>query len=147
MTKGELILGAKVEHRHEPGLEPVGKLPARDGFKTVACVEIAAHHLRDLGRTAFGDAPERGQQFENCIVCKAIEHELAFAPDSKQSCAAHLLQVLRGIGDRQFGAIGEDLDAPLALRKLLKKSKPVRVRRRLRHGCELNEQSLLWALA
>ena len=129
VTKGEFILGAKVEHRHEPRLEPVGKLLARDRFKTVAFVEIAAHHLCDLGRTSFGDAPERGQQFENCVVRKAIEHELAFAPDSKQPCTAHLLQVLRGIGDRQSGAVGEDLNAPFALRKLLKKSEPMRVRR------------------
>jgi hypothetical protein len=57
-----------------------------------------------------------------------------------------MLKMLGGVRDRQPDALREPLDAPLALRKLLKQLQTVRVRRRLRHGGELREERPLRVL-
>ena len=51
----------------------------------------------------FGDAPQRREEIQHGIVGQPIEDELAVTPRRDQPGAPHVLQVLRGVGDRQLG--------------------------------------------
>ena len=55
------------------------------------------------------------QQVEDRVIRQPVEHELAVAPGRDQSGAPQVLEMLRGVGDREPGALGQRFDAALAL--------------------------------
>ena len=94
------------------------QVPARDRLQAVASIESScARRARPRPRCARRP-PQRRQQVENGIVGQPIETNF---PSRRwhQPGAPHVLQVLRGVGDRQAGAVGQNLDAAFALRQLL----------------------------
>ena len=67
---------------------------------------------------------------------------LALAPRSDKAAAPHVLQMLRGIGNRQASSIGKNLNAALTLSKLLQQLKAMGMPQRFRDRSELGKQCL-----
>ena len=143
MSQREFIFRPHVENRDRARARSLQKLFARHRLQAVALVEIAAHHALDLGHVALGDPAQRRQQFENGVVGQPVVDELSVAPVCHQAGAPHLLEMLRGVGDRQAGAIRQHLDAALALRQLLQQLEPMGMPERFRDGGKLGEQRQL----
>ena len=61
--------------------------------------------------------------------------------------AAQALEMLRRVGDRKTGAVGQHLDAAFALRKLFQKLQAMGMPQRFRHSGELSEERLFRTLA
>jgi len=90
---------------------------------------------------------QRCQQVEDGVIGESIVNEFARAPVRHKAGASHVLEMLRGIGNRQARALRQNLDAALALSKLLQQLKAVLMPERFRDNGELGEQRVLRTLA
>ena len=130
-----------------PFAQPPQKLLARNRLQIIAVVEIAAHEPLDFGQIALGDLAQRCQQVEDSVIGKPIINEFAVAPGCHKAGAPHVLEMLRGIGNRQTCALRQNLDAALALGDLFQQLKAMGMPERFRNNGELGEQRLFRTLA
>ena len=73
----------------------------------------------------LGIAPERAQQFDHRPVAQPVEDPLAVAARAHEAGAPQHLQVLRGVGQREAGELGQALDRALALRRMFQQFQPI----------------------
>ena len=104
-------------------------------------------HLPDLGDVALGDPLQRGNEMQNSVIGELVIGKFARTPCCDQPSAPQMLEMLRRIGHRQAGALGEDFDAALALGNLLQQFETVGMAKRLGDDGKLREQRLLRVLA
>ena len=71
------------------------------------------------------------------VIRQAVEHELGLPPRCHEPRTPQVLQVLRGVGDREAGPFRQRLDAALALGHELQQLEAMLVRHRLGDGGEL----------
>ena len=116
---------------------------ARHGFQVVARVKVAAQDALDLADVALGHLVHRRKHGQHRVVRQAVEHELGLPPCCDQPRTPQVLQMLRGVGDREPGAFGQRLHAALALSDELEQLEAVLVGDRLRHGGELDVEVAL----
>ena len=103
-------------------------------------MEITAYNPFHLGHVLLGDPAQHRQQVEHGVIGKPVVDELSVAPVCHQARAPHLLKMLRRVGDREPGPIGQNLDAAFALGELFQNLKTVGVRQRLGDRGELGEE-------
>ena len=127
--------------------EPVDQLRTRDRLQGITIVEVTANDALDLGRLRLGDAPQGGDQIQDRVARTVGRTLVANAPRGNEPAATHALEMLGGVGDGQPEAIGQHLDAALALGQLLQEFQTMRMSRGLRHRGELAEQNVFWARA
>ncbi len=96
---------------------------------------------------ARADAGQCCDEIEHGFVAHSVIDELAAATGLDQSRTAHLLQVLRRIGNRDADAICQGLHAALALRQSFQQLQAMLVRDRLCDRGELSEQLAFGARA
>ena len=84
-----------------------------------------------------------GEHGQDGVIREAVEHELGLPPRRDEPGAAQVLQVLRGVGDREARALGEHLHAALALGDQLQQLEAVLVGDRLGDGGELDVEIAL----
>src|SRR5215475_8694825 len=135
-----------VENCYGPGAHPFAQLLARDRLQTVTLVEKPVHHLLDLSDVAFGNLSQRREHIENSVIGQAVPNVLAVAARGHEPGAPQMLQMLRGVGDRQPRFLRQILDAALALSELFQQLEAVRMAQGLRDGGEIAEQHLFWTL-
>ena len=110
-------------------------------------MEIAAHEPFNFGQIALGDPAQRCQQVEHGVVGKPVVDEFAVTPISNEASAPHVLEMLRGVGNRQACALRQNLDAALPLGKLFQQLKAMGMPERFRDNGELGEQRVFRTLA
>ncbi len=102
-------------------------------------MKIAVQHAPDFGDSALGNSMQRCQQGENGVIGKPVIDEFAVASCSHHADASHVLQMLRGVGNRKPSPLREDFDAALALCNLLQQFEPVGVPERFGDCGKLGE--------
>jgi hypothetical protein len=101
------------------------KFFTRHWLKVVSFNEITADDSHNLSNISFCNAAQRGQKFENGIIGKPIVNEFAVTPIGHQAGVPHVLEMLRGVGNRQARPIRKHLNAALSLGKLLQQLEAV----------------------
>ena len=94
-------------------------------------MEVTMEHPPDLGDVALGDPLQRGNEMQNSVIGELVIGKFARTPCCDQPSAPQMLEMLRRIGHRQAGALGEDFDAALALGNLLQQFETVGMAKRL----------------
>ena len=146
MPQHEFILRANVEKRYGPRAHPFAQFLPRDRLQTVSLVEKPLHHLLDLSDIVLGNLPQCCEHIENGVIGEAIANELTLAPRGHESDAPQMLEMLRGVGDRQSGFLRQNLHAALALPELFKQFQAMGMPQGLRDGGEFAEENLFWTL-
>jgi hypothetical protein len=119
------------------------QLAAGDRLQAVALGEVAAQDAVDLGGFALGNPAQRRHEPDDALIRQPVVDELAVTAVRDQPGSSELLEVLRGIADAEAGALGERLDAALALSEMLEQPEPVRALEASRHQCQLLEKRVL----
>ena len=89
---------------------------------------------------------ERSHEADDALIRQAVVDELAFAAVGDEAGTPELLEMLRGVADAEAGALGQRLDAALALSEMLEQLEPMRVSKAPRHQRQLFEQAMLRVL-
>lgn len=108
-------------------------------FQRVEPVEVVRNDTAHLGAAVFGIAPQCAQQFDHGTVPQSVEDPLAVAARAHETGASQYLEVLRDVGEREAGELGQTLDTPLALRRMLQQFEPVSLAQHARQFGELFE--------
>ena len=143
VPRGELLRRAHVEDGDEALSRPLEQLPRGDRLEAVLLDEIEPDdslHLRDVG---LADAAERREQAHDRVARQAVIDVQPLLPPDDQARLAELLEVLRGVGDRDPGEGGELVDAALALGEELEELQPGRARERRADAGERLEDGAL----
>jgi hypothetical protein len=146
MSQREFVFRPDVENSDRAGARSPPQLVARHGFQAVTIIEIVAHQPLDLGHVPLSDPAQRRQQIENGVVGKPVIDEFTVVPVCHHAGAPHVLEMLRGVRDRQTGSLRQHFDTPLALGKLFQQLEAVRMSQRFRDHSELDEQRVFRTL-
>ncbi|CCJ07270.1 Hypothetical protein BN69_1819 [Methylocystis sp. SC2] len=103
MAERKLVFRPHVQHRVRPVADSLEQLVARYGLQPFSVIEIAAHDAFDFRDFAFRQPTERRQKIERGFIGKPIVDEFAVASRAHQAGAAHVLEMLRGVGDGEAG--------------------------------------------
>ncbi|KAG0757232.1 hypothetical protein G6F22_020030 [Rhizopus arrhizus] len=85
----------------------------------------------DLCMLMLGIAAQRGQERRDRPRPQAVQHPLALAPGLHEAGTAQVLQMLRGIGDRQPGQFGQPFHRAFTLRDVFKQGQAMGLPQRL----------------
>ena len=140
-----LLLGTHVDHGDQPLTGTLEQLPGRHRFEVILDRQVTTDKLFHLCQMAFRDIAQLVHQRHDIFVAEAVVDRHAFLACRDQSRLTQLLQVLRGIGDRQSGNPGQRIHAALALGEEFEQLEPVGAGERLADARKLGEQRLFEA--
>jgi hypothetical protein len=101
------------------------------------------HQPVELGKPALGDDPDRARKLEHGRVGEPVVDEQAILAAFDQARFAQGNEVLRCVGEREPGLLGQRIDGAFALRQKLQELQPMGARKTLSDARELAVEPVL----